>query len=76
MVQAFNVASLFKVNLVPGSGADGAKVTQAELLKVRKLCAQVIREPPASSEIQEMIERENQFVQNYEAEIAPQRQER
>ena len=76
MVQAFNVASLFKVNLVPGSGADGAKVTQADLLKVRKLCAQVIREPPTSSEIQEMIERENQFVQNYEAEIAPQRQER
>lgn len=39
MVQAFNVAGLFKVNLVPGGGADGAKVSQAELVKVRKLCA-------------------------------------
>ena len=76
MVSAFNVASLFKVNLVPGSGADGAKVTQAELVKVRKICAQVKREIPDTSAVSELVERENAFVQHYEVEISPQRQER
>lgn len=57
-------------------GGDGAKLSQAELGKVRKLCAQVKREPPAIPDIQEMVERENLFVQHYEDEIAPQRQER
>ena len=54
------MAGLFRINLVPGG--DGAKLSQAELGKVRKLCAQVKREPPAIPEIQEMVERENLFV--------------
>ena len=70
MVSNFHVASLFKVNLVPGSGADGAKLSQAEMLRVRKLCAKVKREVE-DDDIQALVDRESQYIGHYENDIDP-----
>ena len=75
MVQGFSIENLFRINLVPGAGADGPKLTTADINQVKKLCALQSVEVP-SDDIQEMVERENTFIGHYESEIAPQREER
>ena len=76
MVSHFSVVSLFKVNMLPMSGDSSVKpVCGAELEKVKKLCALEAAQPEYEN-IQPLIERENAFVETYQNDIAPQRQER
>ena len=70
MVSVFRVANLFKINLVPGAGADGPKLTSADIAKVKQIISIRNVEVP-TNDIQEMVERENTFIGHYDTEIAP-----
>ena len=75
MVSNFSVVSLFKINMLPTGDSTVKPITGAEIEKVKKLCALEAAQPEYEN-IQPLVERENAFVETYQNDIAPQRQER
>ena len=64
------MAGCFKVNISGGGGGDS--LSKAEMTKVNRLCS-IAKAEPEYEHIQAMVQRENEYVQRYESEIAPQR---
>jgi len=75
MASNFSVVSLFKVNLNPSGGSSENEVTAGNLEKIKKLCT-IAPADPTYEHINALVEREHAYIQRYESEIAPQRQER
>ena len=69
MEQGFNVASLFSVSQGCGS------ISHQELNKAKRLC-KIEKTELNTDNIQNMVERENAFVEQYQNEIDPWRKER
>ena len=70
MVSNFNLAGLFRVNLLPSGSDSAVSVTQADLVKVKKLC-QIEKTECEYENFEQLIERENAFTENYQSEVAP-----
>ena len=74
MESHFSVVSLFKVNMAPGVSSENV-VRPADLEKARKLCM-IAPALPEYRDVSALLSREKAYVERYETEIGPQRQER
>jgi len=71
----FNVACLFKVNLLPGTNCATAALSfrPADLARVKAACT-LQKTELETDNIKWMVERENAFCEAFERDILPERQ--
>lgn len=70
MVSQFNVATLFKINLLPQGGSAADRMTRAELEKAKQAC-QIEKTELEIDNLQYMVERENAYIESFSNEIGP-----
>ena len=72
----FSVIPLFKVNLMPGGAADEeSKFSRSDIDKVKQLLA-IEKVECRYESAEQAIERENEFVNKYNEDLLPLRQNR
>ena len=71
----FSTISLFKVNLIPSKAGSENKLGPAELDEIKKLIA-IEKVDCRFESAEKAIEREGEFVQKYDTDLKPRREER
>ena len=78
MVQAsstFNLASCFKVSLIPQSGSDENRLTAQDLEKIKTLI-NLEKFEAESQDLTESVRREQEYLEKYQSQVLPERANR